>query len=92
MITIFSDFCQFSAKNLAFFSQTIVMIKFLHNLHSFVLSQKRQFFRRFFSKNIFKIITSVPGLIDHRRKNLYLMLVVIVAPSEWKAFFLPPKA
>jgi hypothetical protein len=28
---------------------------------SFVLSQKRQFFAEFFGKNIFKIITSVPG-------------------------------
>jgi hypothetical protein len=31
MITIFSDFCQFSAKILAFFSKTNVMIKFLQN-------------------------------------------------------------
>jgi hypothetical protein len=28
MITIFGDFCQFSAKKLAFFSKTIVMINF----------------------------------------------------------------
>jgi hypothetical protein len=28
MITIFCDFCQFSAKKLAFFSKTNVMIKF----------------------------------------------------------------
>jgi hypothetical protein len=46
MITIFSDFWQFSAKKLAFFSKTNVIIKILHNLPSFVLSQKRQFFRR----------------------------------------------
>jgi hypothetical protein len=32
MITIFRDFCQFSAKKLAFFSKTNVMIKILHNL------------------------------------------------------------
>jgi hypothetical protein len=45
MIIIFGDFRQFSAKKMAFFSQTNVMINFLHNLalHSFVLSQKRQF-------------------------------------------------
>jgi hypothetical protein len=32
MITIFCDFRQFSAKKLAFFSKTNVMIKILHNL------------------------------------------------------------
>jgi hypothetical protein len=32
MITIFCDFCKFSAKILTFFSKTNVMIKFLHNL------------------------------------------------------------
>jgi hypothetical protein len=35
MITIFGDFCQFSAKKLAFFSKTNVMIKILHNLALF---------------------------------------------------------
>jgi hypothetical protein len=35
MITIFCDFCQFSAKKLAFFSKTNVMIKILHNLPLF---------------------------------------------------------
>jgi hypothetical protein len=32
MITIFCDFCQFSAKKLAFFSKTNVMIKTLQKL------------------------------------------------------------
>jgi hypothetical protein len=35
MITIFDDFKQFSAKNLAFFSKTNNMIKCLHNLALF---------------------------------------------------------
>jgi hypothetical protein len=35
MITIFCDFRQFSAKKLAFFSKTNVMIKILHNLALF---------------------------------------------------------
>jgi hypothetical protein len=35
MINIFSDFRQFSAKKMAFFSKTNVMIKFLHNLAFF---------------------------------------------------------
>jgi hypothetical protein len=35
MITIFCDFLQFSAKKLAFFSKTNVMIKFLHVLALF---------------------------------------------------------
>jgi hypothetical protein len=32
MITIFCDFCQFSAKKLAFFSKTNVMIKIFQKL------------------------------------------------------------
>jgi hypothetical protein len=35
MITIFCDFRQFSAKKLAFFSKTNVMIKIVHNLALF---------------------------------------------------------
>jgi hypothetical protein len=35
MLTIFCDFCQFSAKKLAFFSKTNVMIKLMHNLALF---------------------------------------------------------
>jgi hypothetical protein len=51
MITIFCDFCQFSAKKMAFFSKSNVMIKNLHDL---------ALFRRIFlCENIFKIITSV---------------------------------
>jgi hypothetical protein len=50
MITIFCDFRQFSAKKLAFFSKTNVMIKILHNLA--VFSRKRQFFAEFFDENI----------------------------------------
>jgi hypothetical protein len=61
MITIFCDFRQFSAKLLAFFSKTNVMIKILHNLHSFVLSKNGNFFAEFFGEYIFnKIVTSVP--------------------------------
>jgi hypothetical protein len=44
MITIFCDFSQFSAKKLAFFLNTNVMITFLSKF-AFVSSQKRQFFR-----------------------------------------------
>jgi hypothetical protein len=51
MISIFGDFCQFSAKKIAFFQKTNVMIKILHKFA--VLSQKRQFFRNFFSPKIF---------------------------------------
>jgi hypothetical protein len=42
MITIFCGFRKFSAKKLAVFSKTNVMIEILHNLPLF-LSQKRQF-------------------------------------------------
>jgi hypothetical protein len=60
MMTIFCDFCRFSAKNLAFFSKTNVMIKFLPK-SSNSLSKKANIFAKNFGENILKIITSVPG-------------------------------
>jgi hypothetical protein len=60
MITIFCDFWQFSAKKLAFFSKTDVMIKFLHNLALFWV-KNANFFAEFFGENVLKIITSVTG-------------------------------
>jgi hypothetical protein len=51
MITIFCDFYQFSAKKLAFFSKTNVMIKFLHNLALFRV-KNANFFAEFFGENI----------------------------------------
>jgi hypothetical protein len=50
MITIFSDFRQFSAKKLAFFSKTNVMIKILHNLALFLV-KNAIFFAEFFGVN-----------------------------------------
>jgi hypothetical protein len=44
MITNLCDFCQFSAKKLAFFSKTNVMITFFAKTSS-SLSKKRQYFR-----------------------------------------------
>jgi hypothetical protein len=44
MIIIFGVFCQFSAKKLAFFSKTNVMITIFAKT-SISLSKKRQFFR-----------------------------------------------
>jgi hypothetical protein len=61
MITIFCDFWRFSAKKLAFFSKTNVMITILHNL-ALISVKNAIFFAEFFGENIFKIITSVPGL------------------------------
>jgi hypothetical protein len=60
MIIIFCDFWQFSAKKIAFFSKTNVMIKILHNLALFWV-KNAYFFAKCFGKNIFKIITSVPA-------------------------------
>jgi hypothetical protein len=54
---LWSQFSAIFGENLALFSQTNVVIKFLHNLHSFTLSQNRQFLA-FFSA---KIISSVTG-------------------------------
>jgi hypothetical protein len=53
MITIFCDFSQFSAKKLAFFSKTNVMINFFSKF-SFVLSQKTPIFSQKFSAKILK--------------------------------------
>jgi hypothetical protein len=63
MITIFCGFRQLSAKKLAFFSKTNVIINFFPNLSLFIES-KRPFCRRFLGENIKKIITSVPGHPD----------------------------
>jgi hypothetical protein len=54
------NFLRIFGKKLAFFLNTHVMIKYFSKL-SFVFSQKRQFFAKFFCENILKIITSVPG-------------------------------
>jgi hypothetical protein len=51
MITIFCDFSQFSAKKLAFFSETNVMINFFQNLVLFWF-QNANFFAKFFGENI----------------------------------------
>jgi hypothetical protein len=51
MITIFCDFRQFSAKKLAFFSKTNVMIKILHNLALFWV-KNANFFAEFFDESI----------------------------------------
>jgi hypothetical protein len=53
MITIFCDFCQFSAKKLAFFSKTNVMITIFAKTSS-SLSKKRQLFRKIFWRKYFK--------------------------------------
>jgi hypothetical protein len=49
MITIFCDFSQFSAKKLAFFSKTNIMIKILHNL-ALLRVKNANFFAIFFGK------------------------------------------
>jgi hypothetical protein len=55
MIPIFCDFRQFSAKKLAFFSKTNVMVKIFHNLALFRVKNAK-FFAEFFGENILKII------------------------------------
>jgi hypothetical protein len=47
---------------MAFFSKPSVMIKILDNLALFWV-KNANFFAEFFGKNIFKIVTSVPGQI-----------------------------
>jgi hypothetical protein len=52
MITIFCGFCRFSAKKLAFFSKTNVMINYFSKTSS-SLSKKRQYFRHIFRQKYF---------------------------------------
>jgi hypothetical protein len=52
MIIIFCDFRQFSAKKLAFFSKTNVIIKIFAKTSS-SLSKKRQYFRYIFRRKLF---------------------------------------
>jgi hypothetical protein len=75
MITIFCDFRQFSAKKLAFFSKTNVVIKFLHNLALFRV-KKRKFFRNFWQK-YFKNIKIGPCSIVKCKKYSYLLIFEI---------------
>jgi hypothetical protein len=51
MIIIFCDFRQFSAKKLAFYSKTNVMIKILHNLALFG-AKNANLFAEFFGEII----------------------------------------
>jgi hypothetical protein len=51
MITIFCDFSQFSAKKLAFFSKTNVMINFFQSLALFWV-KNANFFAKVFGENI----------------------------------------
>jgi hypothetical protein len=51
MIKIFCDFWQFSAKKLAFFSKTNVMIKILHKIALFLV-KNANLFAEFFGENI----------------------------------------
>jgi hypothetical protein len=51
MITIFCDFWQFSAKKMAFFSKTKLMIKILHILALFWV-KNANFFAELFGENI----------------------------------------
>jgi hypothetical protein len=58
----FWRFLPIFGEKLAFFSKTNATYNQKFALFSFVFSQKAPFFRNFFGKNIFKIITSVPGM------------------------------
>jgi hypothetical protein len=68
MITIFCDFCQFSAKKLAFFSKTNFMITIFLAVPS--LSKNANILAKYFGENIFEIITSVPDVsVEKIAKN-----------------------
>jgi hypothetical protein len=59
MITIFKDFCQFSAKKLAFFLKNRCCAQILAKTGS-SLSKNGKFCANFFGENILKAISSLP--------------------------------
>jgi hypothetical protein len=71
MITIFCEFRQFSAKKLAVFSKTNVMIKILHNLALFWV-KKCQFFRWIFRRKYLKNHNIGPGAVESALKKIEL--------------------
>jgi hypothetical protein len=60
IISIFCNFCRFSAKNWRFSQKNKVMIKLLQKL-AVVRARNANFFAKCFGENIFRIITPVPG-------------------------------
>jgi hypothetical protein len=85
MIAIFCDFRQFSAKKLALFSKTNVMINILHNLALFWV--KNAIFCRMFQRKYLKIITSVQGM-----KSYYIDLKRFASNSPYRGWSSYPKA
>jgi hypothetical protein len=61
MITIFCDFCQFSAQKIDVFLKKHCYDQFFSSKFGFIVSQKRHFLLNFSAKIFLKIITSVPG-------------------------------
>jgi hypothetical protein len=66
---IFDNFLR--KKKLAFFLKTNIMINILHNLHSFVLSQKRPLFWRIFRWKYFKNHNIGPRERCYDLKNIF---------------------
>jgi hypothetical protein len=61
------------------------MIEIFHNLALFWV-KKRQFFAEFFGKNIFKIITSVPGVHVLRKKKNFASTELAVSSLMLAAY------
>jgi hypothetical protein len=68
MITIFCDFCQFSAKKLPFFSKTNVMIQFLHN--SALFWEKTPIFCKMFRRKYLKNHNIGPWMLSKWMKTV----------------------
>jgi hypothetical protein len=83
MKNILGDFCQFSAKKLAFFSKTNVMIKILHNLALFGV--KNAIFCNFIGENILKIKTTVPG-VNVEKYEKYFRRSSVWSVPRWYIF------
>jgi hypothetical protein len=60
-VTIFCDFCQFSAKKLAFILKNQCYDHFFYLNLALFWVKNANFFAKFFGENILKIITSVPA-------------------------------
>jgi hypothetical protein len=71
MITIFCDFSQFSAKKLAFFLNTNVMINFFKNLALFCVKSAK-FLVKFFGEKYFKNHNIGPWTMKFDRNQVYI--------------------
>jgi hypothetical protein len=100
MITIFCYFCQFSAKNLAFFSKAFVIDQIFAKTTASFCKKRQYFLLNFWRKYFLKIITSVTGvavmitifgdffpIIGEKMTFSLKIEVMILSARSWDLFY-----